>query len=44
MTAGGWGFVRVLHVLQEGVLGYILHDEHGTQTSRSEFQNSEWLH
>lgn len=38
------GTLSVLHVLQEGVLGYILHDEHGTQTSKSEFQNSEWLH
>lgn len=43
-AAGGGEFVRVLHVLQEGVLGYNLHDEHGTQTSRSEFQNSEWPH
>lgn len=36
--------VGVLQVLQDGVLGYNLHDEHGTQTSRSEFQNSEWPH
>lgn len=34
----------VLHVLHDGVFGYCLHDAHGTQTSRSEFQNSELPH
>lgn len=34
----------LLHVLHEGVLGYCLHDAHGTQTSKSEFQNSELPH
>lgn len=33
-----------LHVLHDGVFGYCLHDEHDTQTSRSEFQNSELPH
>lgn len=35
---------RGLQVLQEGVLGYFLHDSQGTHTSRSELQNSELLH
>lgn len=34
----------VLHVLHDGVFGYCLHDAHGTQTSKSEFQNSELPH
>lgn len=33
-----------LHVLQDGVLGYCLHDAQGTHTSKSEFQNSALLH
>lgn len=35
---------RVSHVLHDGVFGYFLHDEQGTQRSRSELQNSELWH
>lgn len=33
-----------LHVLHDGVFGYCLHDIHGTQRSKSVFQNSELPH
>lgn len=33
-----------LHVLHDGVLGYCLHDAHGTHMSVSEFQNSALVH